>query len=205
VSVPPPPDLTEEDGRTLLDLARAALEAHVRGTPVPGTRVPGGGARLGVPAGVFVTLRLDGELRGCIGSLDRLRPLREAVEAAAVAAAFGDPRFEPLAHDVLERVAMEVTVLGAPGPLDPAGVRIGRHGLIVSRGARRGLLLPQVADERGWNVETFLAETCRKAGLESGAWRLAGTRVEAFEARVFREDGRDGRRSPSRPGPSSPR
>jgi AmmeMemoRadiSam system protein A len=192
VSVPPPPDLTEEDGRTLLALARAALEAHFCDTVLP---IVPGSRRLAVPAGVFVTIHLDGALRGCIGSLDRLRPLHEAVTAAAIAAAVGDPRFEPLAFQALSRVAVEVTVLGAASPVEPHDIRIGRHGLIVSRGGRRGLLLPQVAGDRGWDAETFLAETCRKAGFEPGAWRSAGTRVEAFEARVFREEGRSGGRS----------
>jgi AmmeMemoRadiSam system protein A len=215
VSVPPPPDLSEEDGRTLLRLARAALQAHFRAVAAPGPRVaprcdapietfpsaaPEDGTgpdRLAAASGVFVTLHLDGTLRGCVGSLDGRSPLREAVGAAAVAAAFADPRFDPLPLNALDRIDVEVTVLGAVVEIEgPAAIRIGRHGLIVSRRTRRGLLLPQVAAERGWDAETFLAEACRKAGLEPLAWR-SGARLEAFEALVFREErgaGRDAAR-----------
>ena len=205
MNVPPPPDLSEEDGHALLKLARAALQAHFHATAAPGTRAASrreapietfpstaaedgtGADRFAAASGVFVTLHLDGALRGCVGSLDGRSPLHEAVGAAAVAAAIADPRFDPLERDALERIELEVTVLGAAVEVvGPAAIRVGRHGLIVSRRSRRGLLLPQVAAERGWDAETFLAEACVKAGLEPLAWR-SGARLEAFEARVFRE------------------
>jgi AmmeMemoRadiSam system protein A len=203
VNVPPPPDLSEEDGRALLKLARAALQAHFHAAAAPGTRAASrceapietfpSTDRFAAASGVFVTLHLDGALRGCVGSLDTRSPLYEAVGAAAVAAAIADPRFDPLERDALERIELEVTVLGAAVEVaGPAAIRVGRHGLIVSRRSRRGLLLPQVAAERGWDAETFLAEACRKAGLEPLAWR-SGARLEAFEARVFREARRAGR------------
>jgi AmmeMemoRadiSam system protein A len=195
----------------LLKLARAALQAHFRAAAAPGgfaasrcdapvdafrSTAPEDGTdpdRLAAASGVFVTLHLDGALRGCVGSLDGRSPLREAVGVAAVAAATADPRFDPLSRDALERIDVDVTVLGSAVEVEgPAAIRIGRHGLMVSRGTRRGLLLPQVAAERGWDAETFLAEACRKAGLESLAWR-SGARLEAFEARVFREERRAGR------------
>ena len=194
MSVPPPPNLSEEDGRALLTLARAALQAHFGTTQAVRPEYIIDAARLAALCGVFVPLHLDGEMRGCVGSLDHRSPLYLAVGAAAVAAALADPRFDPLPRRALERTVLDVTVLGVAARIaDPGVIRIGRHGLVVSRGGRRGLLLPQVAVERGWDVETFLSETCRKAGLAPGAWRATGTRLEAFEARVFREDRRAAR------------
>jgi AmmeMemoRadiSam system protein A len=142
-----------------------------------------------VQAGAFVTLHLGVELRGCIGSLETDRPVTEVVERCAASAAREDPRFLPVTPAELDALDIEVSVLGPLEPLDPvdpAGVEIGRHGLVVEQGSRRGLLLPQVATERGWDQETFLAQACAKAGLPADAWRH-GAHVCRFEALVFGE------------------
>jgi AmmeMemoRadiSam system protein A len=137
---------------------------------------------------VFVTLRAGNELRGCIGILEPARPLAEAVAQCAAAAATEDPRFPPLSRDELGRVSIEISALAAPVPVsDPGQVVLGRHGLLVSRGRRRGVLLPQVPVEQGWDLATFLRETCLKAGLPPDAWR-SGARLEAFGAEVFGEE-----------------
>jgi uncharacterized protein len=173
---------TDASGRqALLALAREAIRTRLAGdAQVP----PGTG---GPPcAGVFVTIRRQGELRGCIGCLDD-RPRDLAVYLSAAAAATDDPRFSPLEPAELDRVTLEISLLGPAEPLDdPARLEIGRHGLIVEHARARGLLLPQVAVERGWGPEEFLAHTCCKAGLPPDAWRQ-GARLFRFEAEVFGE------------------
>ncbi|HEY6138133.1 MAG TPA: AmmeMemoRadiSam system protein A [Thermoanaerobaculia bacterium] len=141
------------------------------------------------PAGAFVTLRTgSGELRGCIGSIHAVHPLYQAVTSSAISAAFRDSRFMPVQPEELPHLEIEISVMG---PLevvtDPGEIMVGRDGLIVSRGRQAGLLLPQVATEYGWERETFLAQTCVKAGLSPAAWRLQGTRIERFVAEVFGE------------------
>jgi AmmeMemoRadiSam system protein A len=125
-------------------------------------------------------------LRGCIGTLAADRPLWETVVAAAVGAAARDPRFQPVEEVEVPSLSIDVSVLGPPVPLrDPADLRPGVHGVIVDRGGRRGLLLPEVALDQGWDAIDMLEGTCRKAGLPSDAWREPGTRVYLFRtARV---------------------
>ena len=138
-------------------------------------------------AGVFVTLHETGELRGCIGHMEPDEPLVPALVDAAVAACSRDPRFPPVRPDELARIAIELSILG---PLEPVAtldeVEIGRHGLLVEQGRRRGLLLPQVAVEHQWTAATFVAHTCRKAGLSDNAWQR-GASLWRFEAEVFGE------------------
>lgn len=143
---------------------------------------------LTAPAAAFVTLHVDGELRGCIGTIERARPLWEVVGDMAAAAATRDPRFPPLASADLDALTVEISVL-APDVViaGPEEIEIGRHGLDVRRGGVRGLLLPQVAVEHKMTGERFLAETCRKAGLAGDAWRDAATEIRVFEAEVFGE------------------
>ncbi len=176
-------DLSAADRRSLLALARQSVAAHASGSAPPA--VP---ATPAVRAGAFVTLHRDRQLRGCIGSLQTDRPVAEIVRQSAVAAA-EDPRFSPVTPDEVGALDVEVSVLGpleALDPVDPAGVEIGRHGLVVEEGLRRGLLLPQVATEWGWDAETFLSQACVKAGLPTDAWRR-GAGVFRFEAVVFGE------------------
>jgi AmmeMemoRadiSam system protein A len=135
-------------------------------------------------------LHKRGELRGCIGVAEARLPLFLAVMEAAMAAALRDPRFAAVRAEEVADLEIEVSVLHAPtllaSPIRPESVEIGRHGLMITQGSARGLLLPQVATGRGWRPERLLGETCRKAGLPADAWRT-GARVEIFEAEVFGE------------------
>src|SRR5918999_4384665 len=138
-------------------------------------------------AGAFVTLRIKGALRGCIGYPEPELLLVDVVERCAVSAAISDPRFPPLGAEEWSDVHLELSVLGPIEPVeDITEVEIGRHGLVVEFGRRRGLLLPQVAVEWQWNAEQFAAQTCIKAGLPKDAWQK-GARLFKFEAEVFSE------------------
>ena len=137
--------------------------------------------------GAFVTLKIDGALRGCIGHVIGVAPLWEAVQENAIAAGFRDPRFEPLRREELSQVTIEISALTPLRPASPDEIVVGRDGILIERGASRGLLLPQVATEYGWNREQFLDHTCHKAGLEAGCWRRADTVVSIFSAEVFGE------------------
>jgi AmmeMemoRadiSam system protein A len=175
---------SDHDRQLLLRLAREALAAHVGVAPA---HVPGETAVLTQLAGAFVTLHNHGELRGCIGHVEPNQPLGTVVPRCAVAAGTTDPRFPPITPTELEQLDIEISLLG---PLEPIGgpeeIEIGRHGLVVESGWQRGLLLPQVATEWGWDAETFLAQTCHKAGLSRDAWKR-GARIWRFEAEVFGE------------------
>lgn len=136
-------------------------------------------------AGAFVSLRLNGRLRGCIGRVLPDLPLWRVVAEVARAAAVDDPRFLPIAPEELEGTEIEVSVLGALRPISgPSEIRIGMDGLLIRKGARSGLLLPQVAVELRLDAERFLEETCLKAGLDRAAWR-DGADILAFDAEVF--------------------
>ena len=141
---------------------------------------------LNAELGAFVTLKKEGRLRGCIGNVVGNAPLIATIERMAGAAAFEDPRFPPLTVDELDNLEIEVSVLG---PLtlcpDPNLIEVGRHGLYIRKSMHSGLLLPQVATEQGWDRETFLDQTCVKAGLPKGAWRKAKTEIWWFEAEIF--------------------
>lgn len=176
--------LTEEEKDYLKDLVRSRIAARLAGqeaeTPQPPT------AKLREPFGAFVTLTLDGRLRGCIGHIVGDRPLFETIGEMAEAAAFGDPRFPPLSHAEFNRIAVEISILSPLTPCpDPKLVEVGRHGLLVRRGMRSGLLLPQVPVEWGWDRKTFLDQTCHKAGLPPDCWKNPETTVLWFEAEVF--------------------
>jgi AmmeMemoRadiSam system protein A len=141
------------------------------------------------PAGAFVTLRTKrGDLRGCIGSIRAVEPLYRAVASSAISAALHDPRFFPVRAEEMRTLELEISVMG---PIEEVknidDIEVGRDGLIIIRGRYAGLLLPQVATEYGWDRQTFLDQTCIKAGLESGAWRSEQTRIEKFAAEVFGE------------------
>jgi AmmeMemoRadiSam system protein A len=139
-------------------------------------------------AGAFVTLTQNEELRGCIGSIEPVAPLYLAVSQSAVNAAFRDPRFHPLRSDELAGIHVEISVMGPIGKVvEVEEIVVGRDGLIIRRGGYAGLLLPQVATEYGWDRETFLQQTCYKAGLPRNSWREAGTSIEKFAAEVFGE------------------
>ncbi len=178
--------LTGEEKRRLLYLARQTLEAKFSGEALPELDPPAG--PLSEIRGAFVTLKKGGQLRGCIGHVAGVEPLWESVRSNAINAAFHDPRFNPLSSNELPNVEIEVSALT---PLQevasPEEVQVGVHGVMIERGLYRGLLLPQVATEYGWDRETFLDYTCRKAGLRPGCWKDPVTRILVFSAEVFSE------------------
>jgi AmmeMemoRadiSam system protein A len=177
--------LAEDQRQLLLRVARESIERRLQGEgepDVPGPDLPGA-------SGVFVTIKTHGELRGCLGVLDMRASLVDEVVRCARDSATVDPRFPPMTADELPSASIDISVLGPLEEIDPAAenaIAIGRHGLVVEQGHRRGLLLPQVAVEWGWTVEEFLAHTCRKAGLPPDAWRKRA-KVFRFDAEVFGE------------------
>jgi AmmeMemoRadiSam system protein A len=175
---------TDHDRQLLLKLAREAIAAFVGAAPA---HVPGTSEVLERLGGAFVTLRAHGDLRGCIGHIEMNEPLGRVVPRCAVAAATTDPRFPPITPSELQQIEIEVSLLSALEPIaGPHDIEVGRHGLVVESGRDRGLLLPQVAAEWGWDAETFLAHTCHKAGLPRDAWKH-GARLWRFDAEVFGE------------------
>jgi hypothetical protein len=181
--------LSPVERAALLGVARAAIGHRLGLVPAPG--VPEAGA-LGDRRGAFVTLHRGGELRGCIGRFDPESSLARTVAEMAVAAAFEDPRFPPLRSDEFEDLELHISALGPRRPLpDPAQLRVGEHGLAVKQGWHRGVLLPVVAVERGWDAPTFLKHACLKAGLRPDAWLDPTTTVEVFDAEEFGEPARE--------------
>jgi AmmeMemoRadiSam system protein A len=177
--------VSREDQQLLLQLARNAIQTTVqKGRKLP--MVESLSPLLREKRGVFVTLWMEGELRGCIGFPFPVKPLAEAVQEAAVSAALQDPRFPPVRMEELSRVEIEISVLTPPKPTEPGRIQIGVHGLIARRGNRSGLLLPQVAMEYHWDKETFLQQTCVKAGLGPDDWKEKAE-ISSFEAQVFSE------------------
>lgn len=175
---------SDADRKRLLRIAREAIVAHASGAGAPAVDLSGAGAATGA---AFVSLHRNGELRGCIGHLEATDPLPRVVRDCAIAASSADPRFAPVTAAEVPGLEIELSLLGPFEPVVSAGdVEIGRHGLMVEQGRQRGLLLPQVAVEWRWDRETFLAQTCHKAGLAPDAWRR-GARVWRFEAEVFSE------------------
>jgi AmmeMemoRadiSam system protein A len=141
-------------------------------------------AHFAEPRGAFTSLYLQGKLRGCVGYVLPVSSVYQAVADTARAAAFEDTRFCPVKLEEARNLAIELSILSRPKPIAPEEVVIGRDGLLVGMSGYRGLLLPQVAVEHSWDRETFLEQTCQKAGLSRDAWRK-GASVEAFTAEVF--------------------
>jgi AmmeMemoRadiSam system protein A len=177
----------------LLSLARRAVEAATRqeGLDLHAWKAEYAAGTLRRPGMTFVTLYHRGRLRGCIGSLQPDKPLYLAVADSSTAAALRDPRFRPLAPRELDDLTIEVSVLSPLVSVQPEEIRVGEHGLLITRDLARGLLLPKVATEQGWNREQFLEETCAKAGLPRDAWKK-GARLEAFTALVFSDEQESG-------------
>ncbi|MGQ9788587.1 MAG: TIGR00296 family protein [Candidatus Hadarchaeaceae archaeon] len=183
--------LTLDEGALLVRTARQAIAAYLSGKAPSPPKAP---SKLLEPAGVFVTLTQNDELRGCIGHPMPTVPLVDALIDSAISAATRDPRFPPISLKELQDIKIEVSVLTKPEVLKvehpkeyPKLIKIGRDGLIVEGGGRAGLLLPQVAVEYDWNAEEFLSNTCIKAGLMPDCWLEKGVRVSSFRAQVFCE------------------
>ena len=177
--------LTEQDQRFLLRIARDSVQSHLlnEAPRLPDVR----GGVLTEAHGVFVSIHKGRELRGCIGNLHPAAALYRTAAECAVAAAVGDPRFMPLMPGELPGVEFEISVLSLMLPVENIDeIDVGKHGLLISKKNARGLLLPQVATTYGWDRERFLAETCRKAGLLPDEWK-DGASIHRFSAFVFGE------------------
>jgi AmmeMemoRadiSam system protein A len=173
------------DRQRLLQIARQALHAGVeRRESLENLPKDVASAEA---TGAFVTLRKRGRLRGCIGQVGTGQPLVEVIAHCARAAALEDPRFQPVRPEELAEIDIEISALSPLHDIAPEVIEAGKHGLMVSNGYQRGLLLPQVATEMRWNGRKLLEETCVKAGLKRDAWRDPETKVQGFTAEVFSE------------------
>ena len=139
--------------------------------------------------GAFVTLHIGENLKGCIGYIIGFQPLHKSIEELAIAAAFKDSRFSPLSVDELDKVEIEISVLSVPSEIkDISQIVVGKHGLIITSGAYKGLLLPQVAVEQGWDRDEFFYHTCMKAGMNPKTVKIEDCLIQVFEAEIFSEN-----------------
>ena len=174
-------EFSSEERGLLLRLAHQAISATLEQREI--SLVPPS-PHLAEPRGAFTTLYYRGDLRGCVGYVFPVTSLYRTVAESARGAAFDDSRFPPVTRDQAPELRVSLSVLSPLHPLRPEQVEIGRHGLLISQGYYRGLLLPQVPLEHGWDRIAFLEQTCRKAGLPPNAWQT-GAKLEAFTAEVF--------------------
>lgn len=179
-------DLLDQDEQEfLLRLARQTLEQYLKTGKRLKTKVEN--EKLLEKRGAFVTLKVDDHLRGCIGYPLPYKSLYETIIEMAIAAATQDYRFSPVTPEELPRTKIEISVLSLPEPIkDVKEIEVGKHGIIVSKGFNKGLLLPQVPVEYDWDLETFLRHGCLKAGLDEDEWKK-GLEIEVFSAQVFSE------------------
>jgi AmmeMemoRadiSam system protein B/AmmeMemoRadiSam system protein A len=178
--------LAGSDKIYLLKLARRVIETECAGEKIE-TERPSSPVLLERRGG-FVTLKKKGQLRGCIGYIEAVKPLITTVEEMAKSAAFNDMRFPPVTAAEVPDIDIEISVLSPITEInDPSAIEVGKHGIIITRGPHRGLLLPQVATEWGWDRLKFLEQTCNKAGLPIDAWKQPGTKIEIFSAEIFSE------------------
>jgi AmmeMemoRadiSam system protein A len=178
-------ELSRLEQKELLALARDTIKKYLatEAREYP----PNSNPAFAEKRGVFVTLHRDGELRGCIGYPLPYKPLWEAVVDNAIAASTEDPRFPSVSAAELPELAIEISVLTVPQKVAAHGeVQVGRDGIIISKGFQRGLLLPQVPVEQGWDLEQFVSYGCLKAGLARDEWKK-GVQIETFQAQVFGE------------------
>jgi AmmeMemoRadiSam system protein A len=176
-------EYSQEERNLLLRLAHRSIELALEERRVDLTPPT---AHLAEPRGAFTTLHIAGALRGCIGYVLPSQSLYATVAETARAAALDDPRFAPVTPAEAPHLKIEISVLSLPQLIRAEDVVVGQHGLVVTQGNRRGLLLPQVPVEWGWDCETFLAQTCKKARLPPDAWER-GAQLQAFTAEVFAE------------------
>ncbi|OHD63049.1 MAG: hypothetical protein A2176_09400 [Spirochaetes bacterium RBG_13_51_14] len=181
--------MTPEDKRFLLKAARDNIRSWLdkgKGIRIFPTDAP---KNCMATRGVFVTIKSRGDLRGCVGYPTGIKPIILAVLDNSYNAAFKDPRFEPLTAAELNQITIEISVLTEPVRMRSVEeIQAGRDGIIIERGMNRGLLLPQVAVEQGWDRSTFLGHACMKAGLPPGAWKDGETKIFRFQAVIFGED-----------------
>jgi AmmeMemoRadiSam system protein A len=188
--------ITQAERRCLLAEARETIAAKLEGRrpvyprpPELAAAIKDGASALAKPCGAFVTLHKGGNLRGCIGRMSAGLPLEETVHAMALEAAFGDPRFPPLRAEELPRCSIEISALSPMEPCpDPRQVKVGVHGLYLTRQGHSGVLLPQVPVEQGWNLDEYLDYICVKAGLPPGSCEAPDAKLYTFTAAVFGED-----------------
>lgn len=184
----PQPDhgLIKKEQEILLGIARKTLEEHIMRGNAPEVDV--NEPILLEKRGIFVTLKKNGSLRGCIGSIRPVAPIYKAVSDMTIEASTRDPRFPPVSRGELKNIRIEISVL-SPFKLisDTNEIEVGKHGLYMIRGNNAGLLLPQVATEHKWNRDEFLRQTCVKAGLSAQAWKDKGTQIYTFSAQIFSE------------------
>lgn len=175
--------LTEGQKALLLELAHTTINSYVRNDHLEEIDIPEPG--LQIMAGAFVTIRINRALRGCTGYMREDKPLYRVVRDMAISAAASDPRFSPVREDELANLDIGISVLSPLTKVDNfEEIEIGIHGLLIDQNGRRGVLLPQVPAERGWDRETFLTNLCYKAGLPGDAWKR-GASIYSFTAEVF--------------------
>lgn len=178
--------LSNDDKSLLLNIARQAIESYIKTKKIHGFDVQR--PALLERRGVFVCVKESGELRGCIGVFTSDKPLYLTVVDMAVCASTQDPRFSPLIPSELSKISIELSCLTPMKKIkDVSEIQVGRHGIYIVKGPCRGVLLPQVATECGWDRDTFLEHTCLKAGLQPDCWKAGGANIYIFEAEVFGE------------------
>ena len=177
---------SKEERKTLLDVARNAIGRKLGKEPASHEVTPT--PKMEEKRGAFVTLHKKGGLRGCIGRFTSDHALPKTIEEMARAAAFEDPRFPPLSPAELADIDLEISVLTPMTRVSSVDeIEVGRHGIFMQKGYRRGVLLPQVATEHGWDRKTFLEHTCLKAGMSSNCWQDPDLEIYVFSAEIFGE------------------
>jgi AmmeMemoRadiSam system protein B/AmmeMemoRadiSam system protein A len=176
--------LSDKDKKVLKDIAKKTIECKVKGTSLPEFKIDS--EILKEKRGAFVTINKEGHLRGCIGYIYAMKPLYITIQEMAESAALSDPRFPPVTPDELDKLEIEISVLTPLKKMkDINEIQIGKDGLYMKRGYYSGLLLPQVAVEYNWDVNTFLEETCHKAGMRGDCWKDKDTEIYIFSADIF--------------------
>jgi hypothetical protein len=179
-------ELNTQEKAVLLAIARKAIETYVRTGEM--YIEPREEKALNMRNGCFVTIKQDGQLRGCIGNFQSELPLFKEVAEMAIASATKDPRFYPMKEEDLHDFSLEISVLSPLHKIeDIQEIEVGKHGIYLEKGFYRGVLLPQVAMEHGWSRDTFLKQTCVKAGLPTDAWSAEDSEIYIFSAQVFGE------------------
>jgi AmmeMemoRadiSam system protein A len=178
--------LSKEEKIYLLKLARSTISHYLQTAKLPESSPQS--EKLKEKFGVFVTLHKNEKLRGCIGYIEGIDELHTAIITMAHSAAFRDPRFPPVEDEEIKDLEIEISVLSPLKKIENIDeIKVGQHGLVIRQGISRGLLLPQVAPEWGWDRKEFLEQTCQKAGLPPNAWRDQQTEIFIFSAEIFSE------------------